>query len=264
LLLTRVLTAAALLAAFAAALFLLERTGFALVVAAIVVAGAFEWARLCKVTGLWAWIYAAVGGGIYWSLVDLRLADSVVAGASIFWLVVAPYWLARGFRPAPEPWRLMVGYVVLVPAGLVMTSLPAKLLTMVLGLVWSADIGAYLVGVVLGRHKLAPSISPGKTWEGVAGGAVFCLAYAIIWTVFDVQLRAQVERVAWAPFLAGILFLCGLSVLGDLFESALKRDTGAKDSGHLLPGHGGVLDRIDSATATLPAALLLLRAMGAA
>lgn len=263
-LLTRVLTAAVLLAGFGAALFWLERAWFSAVVAAIVLAGGYEWARLCKVTGLWAWIYAAAGGAIYWSLVDLRLTGNIVLGASVFWLAVAPYWLWRGFRPAPARLRLMVGYVVLIPAGLAMTNLPTRLLLLVLGLIWSADIGAYLVGSALGRHKLAPSISPGKTWEGLAGGAVFCLAYAMIWSVLDVDLNTRVQGIAWALFVAGVLFLCGLSVLGDLFESALKRDAGAKDSGRLLPGHGGVLDRIDSATAALPAALLMLRAIGAA
>jgi phosphatidate cytidylyltransferase len=156
-----------------------------------------------------------------------------------------------------------MGAVVLVPAGLAMALLPPKQLLMVLGLIWISDTGAYLAGRAWGRRKLAPALSPGKTWEGVAGGAAGCVIYAIIWALFDPDLRARVQGVVWIPFLAATLLLCALGVVGDLFESGLKRQAGAKDSGKLLPGHGGVLDRIDSATAALPVALLLLLAMGA-
>jgi phosphatidate cytidylyltransferase len=157
---------------------------------------------------------------------------------------------------------MAVGVVVLVPAGLAMTVLPPAQVLMIMGLIWISDTGAYLTGRACGRRKLAPAISPGKTWEGVAGGAVGCVIYAIIWALFDPELRARVQGVIWIPFLAGTLLLCGLGVVGDLLESGLKRQAGAKDSGKLLPGHGGVLDRIDSATATLPVALLLMHAMG--
>jgi len=132
-----------------------------------------------------------------------------------------------------------------------------------LGLVWISDTAAYLVGSAVGKHKLAPSISPGKTWEGVGGAAVGGLIYAIICALLDPGLQARVQGAVWVPYLGGAVLLCTVSVLGDLFESALKRQAGAKDSGRLLPGHGGVLDRIDSATATLPVALLLLQAIGA-
>ena len=159
---------------------------------------------------------------------------------------------------------MVVGLAVLIPAGLAMSVLPPRQLLMVLGLIWISDTAAYLAGRAFGRRKLAPSISPGKTWEGVAGGAIGCLIYAIIWATFDADLRARVQGIVWLPFLAGTLLLCALGVVGDLFESSLKRQAGAKDSGKLLPGHGGVLDRIDSATATLPVALLLMLAMGAA
>jgi phosphatidate cytidylyltransferase len=157
---------------------------------------------------------------------------------------------------------LVAGVVVLVPAGLAMAELPPRQLLMALGLVWIADSGAYFAGSAFGRHKLAPSISPRKTWEGVAGGAAGSTIYAMIWASVDPQFPVRMQGEIWMPVLAGALLLCGLSVLGDLFESALKRQAGAKDSGALLPGHGGVLDRIDSATAVLPAALLLLRAAG--
>jgi phosphatidate cytidylyltransferase len=122
---------------------------------------------------------------------------------------------------------------------------------LVLGLVWIADTAAYFSGRAWGRHKLAPSISPGKTREGALGGLLGALAYAII-------CGALVEGVRWLPYLAAAVLLAVLSILGDLFESAVKRQAAVKDSGALLPGHGGILDRVDSATATLPLAALML------
>jgi phosphatidate cytidylyltransferase len=132
----------------------------------------------------------------------------------------------------------------------------------VLGLVWVADTAAYLAGRAFGKRKLAPAISPGKTWEGAAGALVASVIYAIIWAQFDPGLSALVQGAAWLPYLAGAVLLCAVSIVGDLFESAAKRRAGVKDSGRLLPGHGGVLDRIDSATAALPVALLLMLATG--
>jgi phosphatidate cytidylyltransferase len=138
---------------------------------------------------------------------------------------------------------------------------PLRLL-MVLGLVWVADTAAYLAGRAFGKRKLAPAISPGKTWEGAAGALVASAIYAIIWAQFDPRLATLVQGAAWLPYLSGAVLLCAVSIVGDLFESAAKRRAGVKDSGRLLPGHGGMLDRIDSATATLPVALLLVQAAG--
>jgi phosphatidate cytidylyltransferase len=155
-----------------------------------------------------------------------------------------------------------VGLVVLVPSGIAIVALDRGQVLMLFGLVWIADTAAYLTGRAIGRHKLAPVISPGKTWEGVGGGIVAVAVYAIIWAVFDPGIAARVQGAAWLPYLAGAVLLCAASVVGDLLESVAKRRAGAKDSGTLLPGHGGVLDRIDSATATLPVALLLMQAIG--
>lgn len=263
---TRVLTAAILLAAFLAALLWLDRLLFALLAALIVALAGYEWAMLGKTSRSSAFAYAAICAILCYSLAqEARLTQWICAAAGLFWISAAPWWLARGVAPAPAPagLTLAVGAVVLVPAGLAMAALPRDQLLMGLGLIWTADTGAYLAGRAFGRRKLAPSISPGKTWEGVAGGAVGCIIYAIIWAFSDPELRARVQGLIWVPYLAGVLLLCALSVIGDLFESALKRRAGAKDSGTLLPGHGGVLDRIDSATATLPGALLLMQAIGA-
>ncbi len=145
-----------------------------------------------------------------------------------------------------------------------MAGLAPRYLLILLGLVWIADTAAYVVGSAIGKHKLAPTISPGKSWEGVGGGAVGVLIYAIICAMLDPALEARLQGAAWALYLAGAALLFAASVVGDLFESALKRQAGAKDSGSLLPGHGGVLDRIDSATAVLPLALLLMQAAGTA
>ena len=263
-LLTRVLTAAVLLACFAAALFLLERTAFAAVVAVVVALGAHEWARLAGLRKLRQLLYAAACLLLYGLLQGGAYSVYVLWAAALFWLAAVPLWLRAGIAAKRRTLLLSAGIAVLVPAGLAMAALPPRYLLLTLGLVWVADTAAYFAGSAFGRHKLAPAISPGKTWEGVAGGAIGCVIYAIICATFDADLRARVQGEIWLPFLAGALLLCALSVMGDLLESALKRQAGAKDSGRLLPGHGGVLDRIDSATATLPVALLLIQAMGAA
>jgi phosphatidate cytidylyltransferase len=262
LLLTRILTAAVLLAGFAAALIFLDRTGFAIVVAVVVTLGAHEWARLAGLARVQTLVFAFTCLLAYGLLQGGTLAMYAYWLAALFWLTVVPWWLAAGLAMRRQLLLLAAGVVVLVPAGMAMASLPPRYLLMTLGLVWVADSAAYFTGRAFGKRKLAPKISPGKTWEGVAGGALGCIIYAIIWATFDPQMRARVQGEIWMPFLAGTLLLCALSVMGDLLESALKRQAGAKDSGRLLPGHGGVLDRIDSATATLPVALLLVQAMG--
>jgi phosphatidate cytidylyltransferase len=167
-----------------------------------------------------------------------------------FWLLIVPLWLWRGVTAGHKRLLAFAGVPVLLPAGLAMVTLPAQQVLAVLALTWIADTAAYFAGTRWGRHKLAPSISPGKTWEGAAGGLAGVLAYAGI-------MAAMVEGLAWAPFLGAAALLAALSVVGDLFESAAKRQASVKDSGALLPGHGGILDRIDSATSTLPIAAAL-------
>jgi phosphatidate cytidylyltransferase len=261
--LTRVLTAAALLAAFASALWFLDRTAFAAVVALIVAIGGYEWAVLGRTRGAMAVAYGAACALLFIaSFPYTSLAPWICGLAALFWAFAVPSWLARGFDACPASLLPAVGLVVLVPAGIAMASLGPLHLLLALGLVWIADTAAYLAGRAFGKRKLAPAISPGKTWEGVAGALVASVIYAIIWAQFDPRLAALVEGAAWLPYLAGAVLLCAVSIVGDLFESAAKRRAGVKDSGSLLPGHGGVLDRIDSATATLPLALLMMQAAG--
>lgn len=257
--LVRVLTALVLLAGFLAALLLLEQAWFAVLVGVVVALGANEWARLTGWQGRMTLVYAAACVLAWHAFLQLPgLHAGVLLLALPFWALAVPAWLVRGWGTAPPALAALAGLAVLVPAGLAMATLPRGQLLMLLGLVWIADSAAYFAGRAFGRRKLAPSISPGKTWEGVAGAAAGCLIYAIICAMSVPSLRAQIQGAVWVPYLLGAAFLCAASVLGDLFESAVKRHAGAKDSGTLLPGHGGILDRIDAITAALPLGALLL------
>ncbi|HLS86461.1 MAG TPA: phosphatidate cytidylyltransferase [Burkholderiales bacterium] len=247
----RVGTAAALLAGLLAALFLLPQAAFAVVVAAVLLLAGAEWARLCGLGQGVAWAYAgsvvlAYAAWAYAGRVDLAFGLS-----ALFWIAVVPAWLGRGVGARQTPWLSLAGFPVLVPAGLAMIALRPGELLLVLGGVWIADTAAYFTGRAWGRRKLAPSISPGKTWEGAIGGVAGVLAYAAICGLLAGEVR-------WAILVGAAALLAVLSIYGDLFESALKRQAGRKDSGTLLPGHGGVLDRVDSATAALPLAALAL------
>ena len=224
-----------------------------MLIALVVAAAGLEWARLCRLGTAGAWLYAVLVAAAFAAVLALgeTVARVVLAAALVFWLLAAPLWLAQGVRAQQRAALIVSGFLVLVPAGLALAALPALQVLLVLVLVWVADTAAYFVGRAWGRRKLAPSISPGKTWEGAAGGVFGALAYAIICGGF-------VGRIAWLPLVAGAALLAAVSIVGDLFESAAKRQAGVKDSGTLLPGHGGILDRIDSATAALPLAALLL------
>jgi phosphatidate cytidylyltransferase len=238
-----------LIAALLAALFLLPHAGLSILAGALVAAAGFEWARLCRLGRDGAWIYTAAQAFAFLVLYHTEPWRPVFVLAALFWIVLAPLWLRRGIAAGRERLLLAAGFVVLPPAGLGLLALGPGGSLLVLGLVWIADSGAYFVGSAWGRRKLAPAISPGKTWEGAAGGTAAVLVYAIICATFF-------EGLLGVSYLAAALLLAVLSIVGDLFESAVKRQAGVKDSGSLLPGHGGILDRIDSATAVLPVAAL--------
>jgi len=265
----RLLTAALLLGAFLAALFLLERRLFAGLVGLVLAAAAHEWGRLTGFRSRPAALYAIAVGVLYAVLVlalesVARERMALLALALPFWLLLVPAWLRAGVARGGR-WPLAAaGALALVLAGLAAMSLTPVQLLLVLGLVWISDAAAYFAGHAFGRRKLAPRISPGKTWEGVAGAAAGVLIYAIICAWWPgAPLGVPVQGALWLPYLAGAGLLCGAGIVGDLFESALKRRAGAKDSGSLLPGHGGVLDRIDSVMPTLPIAAMLLYRMTA-
>jgi len=257
---TRALTAAVLLAGFGSALFLLPQAGWIAFCAALLAAAAWEWGGLASLALVARVIYCGV-------LVVLFLAIPQLAGAyapawvytasGLFWVVLAPLWMSRSSRVGGAPLLLAVGVLMLVPAGAALVELRAGhpgLLLAVLGTVWISDSAAYFVGRRFGRRKLAPSISPGKTWEGVAGALIAVALYALAW----VALGVPDNRWLGVPLaLAAVLLaLAVVGIIGDLFESLIKRQAGVKDSGNLLPGHGGILDRIDAPVAMLPLAVL--------
>jgi phosphatidate cytidylyltransferase len=239
-----------LIAALLAALFLLPRVALTVLIGVVVLFAALEWARLCRLEAASAWAFAFTVALVFLALERAALHRAAFVAAAFFWLVVAPLWMRRGLRSGQAPWIGAAGFVVLVPAGLAMAALEPLQGLLVLLLVWIADTTAYFVGRAWGRRKLAPAISPGKSWEGAAGGLIGAALYAIIGAFFT-------ERGAHITLVATAVLLGMVSIVGDLFESAVKRQAGVKDSGTLLPGHGGILDRIDSATATLPLAALL-------
>jgi phosphatidate cytidylyltransferase len=172
-----------------------------------------------------------------------------------FWIAVAPFWLHGHWKLRNSVLLGLVGWIALVPMWLALVRLQAHpyVLLMFMAVVWIADTAAYLAGKQWGRHKLAPLVSPGKSWEGVAGAAVALVVYyAVLWV-----FTAPGERLFSAPLgLALFAALLALSIEGDLFESWMKRQVGVKDSGQLLPGHGGLLDRVDGLTSTMPLAAL--------
>lgn len=264
----RVITAVILLLLFLSALFMLPVPGWIALVIVIVMQGASEWTRLAKLSGrldhAYWWLTLAVMGGIVWFDADHTLAQhanlhiSVYAVSALLWLVIVPFWLWMGWQVRQALPMALVGWAVLIPTGLAMIDLRENSPWLLLGimvLVWVADSAAYFTGRKFGKHKLAPSISPGKTWEGVIGallGVSVCVLLA--WGFSDYS--------RFLMFLPAILLASwcwvALAVIGDLFESAVKRQAGVKDSGALLPGHGGLLDRIDALTSTLPLAALAL------
>jgi phosphatidate cytidylyltransferase len=253
----RIGTAAVLIAGLLAALFFLPGAGLAGLVAVIVALAAFEWAKLCRLAQAQALFYSILAGACVAALAWTGTGKAAIVVGAAFWIGVAPIWLWRGVRASHAPLLVAAGLAVLVPAGVAMTLLSPVQVLLVLALTWVADTAAYFTGRRFGRHKLAPAISPGKTWEGVGGALLGSAAYAIICAAFVPQLQAGISGSAWGTYAAAVAVLCAASIMGDLFESAAKRQASVKDSGSLLPGHGGILDRIDSATSTLPLAAVL-------
>lgn len=257
--LSRVLTAVVLLAVFVPAVLWAPAWLWGALMAVVVGLAAFEWARLSRFSGRAARLYAALLAGAaavlpYATAPDWETArGALILLAVAFWLFVVPLWLLGRWHAGQAPVRAVVGAVVLLPAWAALLYLhgrgPAVLLG-VMAIVWIADTAAYFAGRRFGRHKLAPAISPGKTWEGVAGALAALALYAGV-----LSALAGMPLLPLFVMVAGLLYM---SVLGDLFESWIKRLSGMKDSGHMLPGHGGVLDRIDALTSTLPIATGML------
>lgn len=273
---TRIITALVLLAVLLPALFAASTLPFALLTLLLIGAAAWEWARLNGVTGAPAIAFGLAVAAGAWSS---HLAFGMQAPPAALWWLAALVWVAGGayaLRAGPSRWpqvskllRMVLGALVLVAAWAAMLqakTVGVNFLLSIFCLVWMADIAAYFGGRAFGRRKLAPTISPGKSWEGVWSGMLGVMVLAFFWAFYIdshmnvdspslYQLLLRTQNLAMG--LLGLLLLSGMSVVGDLFESLLKRAVGAKDSSQLLPGHGGVLDRVDALLPVFPIALAL-------
>ena len=270
----RVMTAIILLAILLPALFYKTPVPFCALALLMIAAGAWEWGRLnafgqAGSFGLAALCVLACGLSWYGGLLD-RPLPLLWAASGAAW-VLAGAWLLHagvaGWPRIPKILRLSGGLVALWLAWLAIAQarvMGIEFLLSVLVLVWVADIFAYFAGRALGgrfsKGKLAPSISPGKSWEGVWGGMAGVVALSLAWSSWggNTLYSHLVQRHGIAVMLLAVIFLAAMSVVGDLVESLIKRSAGVKDSSGLLPGHGGVLDRVDALLPVLPLAMMLV------
>jgi phosphatidate cytidylyltransferase len=261
---TRVITAVAIVALLVPAIFFLDRTTWAILTAMITGLGAWEFARLAGFCpagqvryGVFVGALAIVATAFVPPEIFPALETLLLSISAVFWVFIVPFWLRTRCQVRQHWLMALVGLAILLPTWLSLITLrdfgPLWLLGSVL-MVALADIAAYFFGRAFGKRKLAPNISPGKTWEGAWGAMATVTALGALLLV----LSGTADAVRLAAVLVAMPALALVSIAGDLFESMLKRQAGLKDSSNLLPGHGGVLDRIDSHTAALPLVSLLL------
>ena len=268
---TRVITALVLLAVFLPLLFLLPPVYIGTFFLVALLAAAWEWSTLlAPQASRAACLYALFCLAVILFLLGMQNATwqfALLLLSVIFWFFVAPFILAKGINLSLQklrPFYVVLG-LILLPATwfslVFLRELGLVFLLTTMALVWIADIGAYFVGKALGKRKLAVQISPGKSVEGAIGGLVLSYGYAllcVLYLPFESSLfGAWAIRFGWVPMFLMVTVLVAFSIFGDLFESQLKRLAGVKDSSHLLPGHGGVLDRVDALIPTMPIAALL-------
>lgn len=274
----RILTAVALLLVLLPAMFYPDPRWLCGIALVMLTAGAWEWARMNG----YGQMGSVLAGGTCLLLCTVSwLQGWLTQPMPFIWLVGGALWVAltiwllyagvENWSNLPRLPRMLVGIAALWLAWLALAQgryLGVNFLLSALALVWVADIGAYFAGRRWGtrwvRRKLAPAISPGKSWEGVAGGAAAVLLLACLWVLADAKigpatksLYSELAERGLVLALAGLLLMVGMSVAGDLVESLVKRAAGVKDSSQLLPGHGGVLDRVDALLPTLPLAMAL-------
>ena len=262
---TRVITAAVLVAFFIPALFMLGNISWAYAMLVFCLLGLYEWGGMIQLSPLQNKLYvaiAAVAGllavyflrqfGFHLFFFKSLLVFAIVA---IFWFFIVPIWFKT--KTVVNNKLLMAALGLLLIASLWLALICAKgadplLLLVLLATIWIADSAAYFAGKNFGKHKLAPSISPGKTWEGVLGAMIAVTFFGAV-IYFNDGLGFHQLFVFPALWL-----IAGLGVMGDLFESLMKRQANLKDSGQLLPGHGGILDRVDGIIPSLPIAILMI------
>ena len=268
----RVITAVLLLAVLLPALFYPSPEPFCALALVMIVGGGWEWGRLngCR-------SYVALAGGLALGgvLVALWWQVGLVSSQPWLWAVVSAVWLVlavvllrrgvSGWAGIPRALRLFAGWVLIGAAWWAMAQaryLGVEMLLSIFLLVWVADIAAYFGGKAFGRRKLAPQISPGKSWAGVYSGVLGVLVLGVGWVALrgavPEHLYGHLWSLGWSVAALALLVLAGMSVAGDLIESLVKRSAGMKDSSGLLPGHGGVLDRVDALLPVLPMAMLVL------
>ncbi|MDX1802383.1 MAG: phosphatidate cytidylyltransferase [Marinobacter sp.] len=269
---TRIITALVLAPIAVIGIFFLPPFGFALFTGLIITIGAWEWANMSGWTSMAARIAYGLAVAIILSGLLTVDAISVLWLALLWWLV--SFLMVRSYPGGSQLWqspiiRVLIGVLVLVPAWVGLNHMRTGvfqfgvsnnnllLILYVFCIVWVADIGAYFAGRAFGKAKLAPRVSPGKSWAGVWGGL---LAVAILASL--VGLLAQASTANTLMLVLASLVTGLVSVLGDLVESMMKRFRGIKDSSQLLPGHGGIMDRIDSLTAAIPVFALMITLLG--
>lgn len=277
----RVITAIVLLVVVLACLFAPWDWPLAVLVTLALSVAAWEWSRLNGLGGTPA-VLIGVVFGVGCAIAALNDVPEVTK-PSLLWLVFCMAWLVGavlvlrggvdGWNALPRALRLIAGLVVFAVAWLALLrafELGINYLLSLMALVWMADIGAYFAGKAFGMklfsRKLAPTVSPGKSWEGVVGGVVAVLLLASLWLWIDRSVAYEwghsfygvVRQQGIAMLVVVCVALVGMSVLGDLLESLVKRAAGVKDSSGVLPGHGGVLDRVDGLLPVMPMGMLVL------
>ncbi len=268
---TRVITALVLLAVLLPILFLLPAMYIGAFFLVALLAAAWEWSILLTPQARRAaWVYALFCLAIILILLGMQNTSwqfALLLLSVIFWFFVAPFILAKGINLSLQklrPFYVVLG-LILLPATwfslVFLRELGLVFLLTSIALVWVADIGAYFIGKAFGKRKLAIQISPGKSVEGAIGGLVLSYGYALLCVMYlpfeSTLFGAWAIRFGWVVMFLMVTVLVAFSIFGDLFESQLKRLAGVKDSSHLLPGHGGVLDRVDALIPTMPIAALL-------
>jgi phosphatidate cytidylyltransferase len=263
----RVLTALVLMAVLLALLFAAPPLLVLVAFAAVSAIAGWEWGGLMKQDASARCFYGAMIFFFCWMLREAQeeLFPMIWGLSALFWLLLGPAWLRKRFSFAANDFAgYATGVILLVPTWAALVDLHQRgpwVLLAVMAAIWVADIAAYFTGRAFGKTKLAPSISPGKTREGAWGALLAVVVYGLlVWPAVGVIRPAGASE--WGLLALALVVLTVLSIMGDLFESLLKRQAGIKDSSNILPGHGGVLDRIDSLTSTLPIVALFLHWLG--